>query len=160
DSPGWENPAGDALVGPHPDGSTPGTWVALARDELPVGTDGTITVVRRALALEQPEVVEDEGPLDAASLPDLVEAPVDAAVSQVCVTADRDDHGDNDCADLSVPLRDVAAQLTVRLSGGATFLVASVETTESLAGEPVTLRWVPLHEGSPVDATPDALEFA
>ncbi|MCC5949121.1 MAG: PKD domain-containing protein, partial [Nitriliruptoraceae bacterium] len=152
DAPGWDNPAGVALVGAHPDGVTTGSWLHLERDELAIDAEVTVVVTLQVRPITQPDVVEDEGSLDA--LPPVVAAPPSTASTQVCVEVDRDDVADNDCAELDVPLRDLFAQVTVRMWGGAPFLIVSVATTDAVGEGPVTLRWTPMRDGAPLEAVP------
>lgn len=142
---GWTNANGTDLAGPHPDGTTDGVWLHLTADEL-VDT-ATIPVTASLRPLDAPLVIEDDGPLDA-DVPDLAAVVADALDIVACVDADQDAQADNDCVTGQVPLRDIAAAVTVRLSGGITYLIVSVDTTAALAGEDVTLTWTPTTAGA------------
>lgn len=138
---GWENAHGADLVGAHPDGTTDGDWLVLSAQT----TDGApeeLRVTARVTPLPGPTVAEDEGALDA-KLPALAEAPLEEIVGEVCISADRNENPANDCAALRVPLKEIVAEVTVRLSDGITYLIASVDVTEALAGAPISLSWKP-----------------
>ncbi len=137
---GWVNPHGEVLSGAHPDGITPGEWLVLQADELDGGAEFTVTA--RVTPTPPPTVIDDEGELDA-SLPALAGGAIDEITIDACVSAHLNEITENDCVSNEVPVKEIVAEVTVRLAGGITHLIVSVDVSEALEGDPVTLAWQP-----------------
>lgn len=154
---GWKNGYDDAsgsappLTGPHPDGETPGEWIYLTAASIdPNGPHGhlQITVTATVEPLVLPAVIDDVGSLDRSSLPPTAAPPTSTITSQACVSGQQNNENMRACTNVTIPVKDIIANVTVRLYGGITYLVVSVGLTEVLRDvhgsyQPVTLTWTP-----------------
>ena len=131
-APGWTNDNDPELVGE-------GNTVTFSAPTLAVGGSVQFVVSVSVNAVPVPAVLSlDEGdPVPTPELPETV------LVNRACVSAAVDDDPTNDCDELTVETKDIAAMLYTRCVGGASRLGFSVVKTDNLAQEPLDFAWTP-----------------
>jgi uncharacterized repeat protein (TIGR01451 family) len=119
---------------------TTGSDVRVTGVALAPGVSGVIEVqVQVEPSPEYDTTLVSPGDADPAEVYDLGGAFVNTA----CVDAPFDVDDTNDCATATIERDELVANVLVRCINDAPYLYYSVETSESLAGEPITLTWTP-----------------
>ena len=136
-APGWTNANAPALVGED-------NTVSLQASSLPVDGRVQIRVTVTVNALPVPDVVE-LGPEDPAPSPTL---PASTLLNEACVTAVADDDPTNDCDDVPVQIRDIAAVVFTRCVADVPSVGFTLVKTDDLVPAPVELLWAPDAAGS------------
>ncbi|KAA9147114.1 VWA domain-containing protein, partial [Microbacterium lushaniae] len=139
-APGWSNENAPALV-------DDGNVVALRAATLPAGGSVAIRLSVTVNALPAPDVVA-LGPDDPAPTPELPESRL---VNEACVTAVGDSDPSNDCDDVTVQTRDIAAAVFTRCVTDVPSIGFTLVKTDDLVAEPVELSWTPDGASSATD---------
>ncbi|TXK15967.1 DUF11 domain-containing protein [Microbacterium wangchenii] len=131
-APGWSNDNAPALVDAD-------NAVALSAAQLAAGASVQIRLSVTVNALPAPPVVA-LGPDDPAPTPELPES---ILVNEACVTAVGDSDPSNDCDDITVQTRDIAAALFTRCVTDVPSVGFTLVKTGDLVDEPLELSWTP-----------------
>ncbi|MGC5172894.1 hypothetical protein ACLQ2Q_19830 [Microbacterium sp. DT81.1] len=129
-----------------------GNVVDLTIDSLAPGASATITVSVTFLAADAPPVVPSGTDPDA--IPEPLD-PLESLTNTACVEADFDGDPTNDCADLEIPVRDIAVVLYTRCVGDAPLLGWVASKSAALSDEAFTFLWTPGTPGNPAPADTD-----
>jgi len=131
-APGWSNDNAPALVDDD-------NAVALSAPTLAVGGSVQIRLSVTVDPVAAPPVVA-LGPDEAVPTPELPESTL---VNDACVTALLDNDPTNDCDDVTVETRDIAAIVFTRCVADVASVGFSLVKTDDLTAEPVELLWTP-----------------
>ncbi|NII70113.1 DUF11 domain-containing protein [Microbacterium ulmi] len=126
-----------------PDGwvdESEGSQITVRIPSLSVGGVGTIEVV---VTVDEPDPIDapEIGPDDPEPLPPI--AFIGDLVNEACVEIENDGNPDNDCDTTTTEVDEIIANVFARCVNDAPFLYYSVQTSPSLAGQPITFTWTP-----------------
>ncbi|WP_345801524.1 SpaA isopeptide-forming pilin-related protein [Microbacterium sp. AZCO] len=122
-------------------------------DTLAVGASFTVTIQVKFLPSPTPDVSLIPG-AEPPALPD----PLEKLDNTACVAADFDTDPDNNCADASVPTRDITATLYATCVSDAPLLSWELKKSSLVAGLPAKMTWTPDSGSATTDPASVVLE--